>query len=59
VSGLGFLLIVLLLSASGSMVLWLRHRQPTSLDSGIDEFQNEMRALAPDHRWQRDRGPEA
>jgi hypothetical protein len=50
VTGLVFLLIALVLSVLGSMVLWLRHRNPTSLDHGIDEFQREMRALAPPRR---------
>ena len=51
-SGLGFLLIALVLSLLGSIAIWLRHRPPTSLDHGIDEFQREMRALAPEHQHQ-------
>lgn len=47
VSGLIFLLAALTLSVVGSLVLWLRHRQPTSLDQGIDDFSREMQALAP------------
>jgi hypothetical protein len=43
-----FLLIAVVLSVGGSLVLWLRHRDPTSYDHGITEFQREMRALAPD-----------
>jgi hypothetical protein len=33
-------------------VLWiyLRNRKPTSLNAGIEEFQRELRALAPDKR---------
>jgi hypothetical protein len=50
-----FLLIALVVSAGGSLLLWLRHRDPTTLDHGIDEFQREMRALAPD-RDQQHRG---
>lgn len=46
-AGLLFLLIAFGLSVGGSMILWLRHRDPTSVDHGIDEFQREMRALAP------------
>lgn len=42
-----FLLVVLVVSAAGSLVLWLRHRQPVTFDSGIRDFQREMRALAP------------
>lgn len=55
-SGLGFLLIALVLSLLGSIAIWLRHRPPTSLDHGIDEFQREMKALSPD-RWRRPAPP--
>jgi hypothetical protein len=48
VSPIVFLLIALVVSVGGSLLLWLRHRDPTTLDHGIDEFQREMRALAPD-----------
>ena len=47
-SGLVFLLAALGLSVVGSIVLWLRHRQPTSLEQGIDDFSREMQALAPE-----------
>jgi hypothetical protein len=43
-----YLLIVLALSAVGSLILWYRHRKPRSVESGIDEFARELRALAPD-----------
>ena len=46
-TGLLFLLIAFALSIGGSIVLWLRHRDPTSVDHGINEFRREMRALAP------------
>ena len=42
-----FLLVVLVVSAGGSIFLWLRHREPVTFDSGIRDFQREMRALAP------------
>ena len=48
VSALVFLLIVLVVSGVGALVLWLQHRSPTTLESGIESFQREMRALAPD-----------
>lgn len=48
-SGLVFLLAALALSVVGSLVLWLRHRQPTSLEQGIDDFSREMQALSPEH----------
>jgi hypothetical protein len=42
-----FLSIALVVSVLGSLGLWLRHRNPTSLDHGISEFEREMRALSP------------
>jgi hypothetical protein len=48
---MAFLLVALALSIAGSLALWLRHRQPTSLDHGVDEFRREMDALRPDNRW--------
>jgi hypothetical protein len=47
VNGLVFLGAALLLSIIGSLLLWLRHRKPTSLHHGIDSFSKEMRALSP------------
>jgi hypothetical protein len=47
VNALAFLLIVLVVSAIGSAVLWLQHRSPNTLESGIEAFQREMEALAP------------
>ena len=52
-AGLLFLLIAFGLSIAGSLILWIRHRDPTSLDHGINEFQREMRALSPDGDRQR------
>ena len=49
-NGLVFLSVALVVSVLGSMVLWLMHRDPTSVDSGIDEFQREMQALRPHRR---------
>jgi hypothetical protein len=48
VNGLVFLGAALLLSIVGSLLLWLRHRKPTSLHHGIDSFAKEMQALSPD-----------
>ncbi len=42
-----FLFIVVLVSTVGGVVLWLQHRQPTTLESGLDAFKREMEALAP------------
>lgn len=46
-NALVFLLIVVVVSVVGSLVLWLQHRAPSTLESGIEAFQREMRALAP------------
>lgn len=46
-SALVFLLIVIVVSAVGSLVLWLQHRSPNTLESGIAAFKREMHALAP------------
>lgn len=46
-SSLIYLLVALLLSIIGSLILWLRHRKPHSLESGIDAFSRELKALAP------------
>ena len=45
-----YLLIAVVLSGLGWLMLWFRHRQPTSVEHGIDEFNRELRALAPDQR---------
>jgi hypothetical protein len=47
-SNLLYLLIALVLSGIGWFALWVRHRQPTSVEYGIDEFNRELRALAPE-----------
>jgi hypothetical protein len=47
VTALAFLLIVVAVSALGGIVLWLQHRQPNTLESGLDAFKREMEALAP------------
>jgi hypothetical protein len=46
--GVGFLLIVVVISVVGSIALWLRSRKPTTFMSSVDEFQQEMRALGRD-----------
>jgi hypothetical protein len=47
VSAIAFLLIVVVVCAVGGTVLWLQHRQPSTLESGLDAFRREMEALAP------------
>jgi hypothetical protein len=46
--GLAFLSIAVVVSVVGSLVLWVRNRDTTTLDQGIDAFQREMKALSPD-----------
>ncbi len=48
-SALVYLLVAIGLSVIGSLILWYRHSRPKSLESGIDEFSRELRALAPKH----------
>jgi hypothetical protein len=47
VSAIVFLLIVVLVCAIGGIVLWVQHRQPNTLESGLEAFRREMDALAP------------
>ena len=49
-SNLLYLGIAVAVSIVGIAVLWYRNRKPRSLNSGIEEFQRELRALAPDKR---------
>ena len=44
---IGFLAIVFVVCAVGGAVLYVRHRQPNTLESGLDAFKREMDALAP------------
>jgi hypothetical protein len=44
---IAFLLLALIISVVGSLVLYMRSRTPSSLESGIDNFRREMQALAP------------
>ena len=46
-SNLLYLVVALGGSVVGSLVLWARHRKPTSMESGIDEFNRGLQALAP------------
>jgi hypothetical protein len=56
VTAVGFLLIAVSLSVIGSVALWLRHRPPTSVESGIRAFEREMDALRPGERAERPPG---
>jgi hypothetical protein len=58
VSNLLYLLLAVVLSIVGSLVLWARNRQPRSIESGIEQFSRELRALAPEHDDDEGRGQE-
>ena len=46
-TAIGFLLIVVVVSGIGGLALWLQHREPNTLESGLEAFKREMDALAP------------
>ncbi len=49
VNNVYYLLIAVVLSGIGLLALWFRNRPaPTSPRSSVDEFNDKMRALAPD-----------
>jgi hypothetical protein len=45
-SAVVFLLLAVAIIVIGSIVVYLRQRTPSSLESGIDSFKREMQALA-------------
>ncbi|HVM03302.1 MAG TPA: hypothetical protein VM263_11585 [Acidimicrobiales bacterium] len=45
-----YLLVAVGLSVVGSLALWYRHRKPRRFEYGVDAFQRELRALAPERR---------
>ncbi|MEO6121998.1 MAG: hypothetical protein ABIW46_02740 [Acidimicrobiales bacterium] len=47
-SSLIYVLFALAFSVACTLVLWLRRTRPRSVEFGIDEFQRELRALAPE-----------
>ena len=49
-SELLYLGVALVLSVIGGTIIYVRNRKPTSLNAGIEEFQRELRALAPEKR---------
>ncbi len=55
-SNLIYLLLAVAFSIIGSLILWYRHRRPRSMEAGIDEFNRELRALAPEKRPERREG---
>lgn len=40
--------LAVLVTMVGSLVILLRNRRPRSLESGVEEFARELRALAPE-----------
>jgi hypothetical protein len=57
VTALSFLLAPVVIVAVGSVVIWWRGRQPSSVESGIESFRREMQALSPDAEAEADRRP--
>jgi hypothetical protein len=43
-----YLGIAIVLSVVGSLILWMRHRQPRSMEAGIEQFAKGLQALAPE-----------
>lgn len=43
-----YLAVPLVIIALAVLVLWVRERKPTSVESGIASFQREMEALSPE-----------
>jgi hypothetical protein len=58
-NALVFLGIAVLLSLIGCGILWMRSRQPGSMEAHIRDFERELDALAPDqpHHRPRDERP--
>ncbi|MBV8159430.1 MAG: hypothetical protein JO265_00755 [Acidimicrobiia bacterium] len=52
-TNLVYLGIAVVLSALGSLVLWMRHRKPRSMEAHMQRFARELEALAPDPEWNR------
>ena len=53
-SNLLYLVIAVVLSLLGSLVLYMRARQPRSMEAGMEQFARGLRALAPEPRAERD-----
>ncbi|HEX4864847.1 MAG TPA: hypothetical protein VFV02_12285 [Acidimicrobiales bacterium] len=47
-SNLAYLLGAVVLAVIGGTFVWLRHRQPKSVDANVSAFNRGLRALAPD-----------
>lgn len=44
-SGVGFLMIAVVIAVIGSVIVWLRHRQPNNPLASVGDFEREMQAL--------------
>ncbi|HUQ40062.1 MAG TPA: hypothetical protein VM030_07880 [Acidimicrobiales bacterium] len=49
-SNLVYLLLAIALSVVGTLILLYRQRKPSSMESTIEEFNRELRALSPERR---------
>ena len=49
-SNLAFLVGAVVLAALGGVVVWLRHRQPKSVDATMESFRRGLDVIAPDSR---------
>jgi hypothetical protein len=47
-ANLAYLIGAVVLAVIGGTVVWLRHRQPKSVDANVASFNRGLRALAPD-----------
>jgi hypothetical protein len=56
-NALMFLGIAVVLSLIGCGILWMRSRQPGSMEAHIRDFERELDALAPDRPRPRPTGP--
>ena len=54
-----YLLVPVIAVTAYALYTWARNHQPSSLESGVDAFQREMRALSPDAAPGPRRRPEA
>lgn len=56
-SNLVYLFLAIALSVVGTLILLYRQRKPSSMESTIEEFNRELRALSPDRREQGEERP--
>jgi hypothetical protein len=56
---LAYLIGAVVLAFIGGLIVWLRHRQPKSVDANVESFSRGLRALAPDASTSGSRRPPA